>query len=182
MSRVWRPRCSGRPSVMRSASTIMPAQVPSAGRPRARASRTAPARPILSISMVIVVLSPPGMTSPSRPSRSSGNRTKRVRAPASSKALTCSRKSPCRAITPMSGRSLICLPTATGEQLLPGDRRELDATHRLAQTGRYLGQDLRLVVIGGGGDDRLGHPQRVLGLEDAGADEVAVAAELHHQR
>lgn len=58
----------------------------------------------------------------------------------------------------------------------------LQANHRLAQVAGDLGQDLGVVVVG----DRLHDGARPLGgvarLEDAGADEDAVAAQLHHQR
>src|SRR6266536_73550 len=173
------------PSVISRASTIMPAQVASAGRPASRAARTGAQRPIRSMRMVMVVLSPPGITSASRPSRSAGRRTRRVRAPTLSSARTCSRNAPWSAITPTRGVTAAVistpLPAPGGEQLLLGDAGDLDPAHGLAEPGRHLGQHVRLVVVGGGGHDRLRHLERVLGLEDPGAHEVAVAAELHHE-
>src|SRR6202035_3289403 len=55
-------------------------------------------------------------------------------------------------------------------------------THGGTQPGADVGDDVGLVEVGGGGDDRLGETQRVVALENAAAHEVAVAAQLHHQR
>ena len=57
---------------------ISPAQVPSTGSPERTSSRSGSARPSRSTPSVIVVDSPPGITSPSRPSRSAGTRTRRA--------------------------------------------------------------------------------------------------------
>jgi len=54
--------------------------------------------------MVIVVLSPPGRTMPSRATRSSTDRTIRVFAPDASRARMCSAKAPWMARTPIRGR------------------------------------------------------------------------------
>ena len=78
--------CSWRPKALRSAvasisprcsssQTIIPAQVPRIGRPASWWARIAGSSPAAAIPFAIVVLSPPGMTRPSRPSRSSGTRT-----------------------------------------------------------------------------------------------------------
>ena len=73
----WRPNAlrraltSSRPRWSRS-SMIRPAQVASTGVPAPISSRSGSARPSRSIPSVIVVDSPPGMTSASRPSRSLG--------------------------------------------------------------------------------------------------------------
>ena len=53
----------------------MPAQVPSTGRPAANAARNGASSPLRWISMPIVVDSPPGITNPSTPERSSAVRT-----------------------------------------------------------------------------------------------------------
>src|SRR5512133_2688492 len=92
---------------------IIPAQVPSTGVPPRTSARNGSASRSRSIPSVIVVDSPPGITSPSSPSRSAGTRTSRGSAPSS---------------------------------------RSLRA------------------------------PLGILALEDPGADEDALGAELHHQR
>src|SRR5205823_4824484 len=180
-----RPCCSAIPSAMSLASTIMPAHVARVASPPWIASRSGSSRPTRSISIVIVVLSPPGRTIPSRPSRSSRVRTKRVRAPAAPRARTCSANAPCIARTPMRGGLLPLeaeLPASGSEQLVLRDGRDLETVHWFAQSRRHLGQHLRLVEVSRRGDDRLGTLQGVLGLEDARPDEDAVHAQLHHQR
>src|SRR5450759_2974574 len=120
------------------------------------------------MSIAIVVLSPPGSTMPSSPSRSSRVRTSRVRAPDFSRARMCSAKEPCIARTPMRGRLLPVgaeLPASGIEQLVLGDDGDLETIHRRPQSCGHLGQTLWLVVIGGGRDDRFGTLQGVLGLE-----------------
>src|SRR5438270_1248438 len=185
-----RPCCSGIPSVTSRASTIMPAHVARVASPYPMASRNGSSNPTRSISIVMVVLSPPGSTMPSRPTRSSRVRTRRVRAPAFSSALTCSANAPCMARTPIR---VWCfskvrpararrLPASGSEKLVLRDSGNLQAAHRLAKARRDLGQLLRLVVEGGRRDDRPGPLQGVLGLEDAGTDEHPVDAQLHHQR
>src|SRR4030081_1332121 len=123
------------------------------------------------MSIVMVVLSPPGRTMPSSPSRSSRVRTNRVRAPDFSRARTCSAKAPCIARTPMRGfllrdlptcvrftpRTLrlrrefegapVCarraaeLPAPSSEQLFLGDGGDLKAVHRLPESGGDFGQE-----------------------------------------
>src|SRR5260370_16722742 len=179
------PRWPFMPSVTSRASTIMPAHVASVGSPPAIALRSGSSRPTRSISMVIVVLSPPGSTRPSRPSRSSRLFTSRVSAPHASSARWCSANAPCIARTPIKERfrpGAELLPASGSEQLVLRDGGDLEPAHRLPQSRGNLREDLGLVEVGGGRDDRLGHLQRVLGLEDAGADKDAIAAELHHQR
>src|ERR1700704_2863832 len=144
----------------------MPAQVASVGRPPSIAARSGPRSPTRSISIVIVVLSPPGRTMPSRPSRSSAERTTRVLAPLASRARTCSANAPCIARTPMralrsslGGRGL---PASGSEQLFLGDGGNIEPVHRLPQAGGDLGQDLWLVEVGGRSNYRLGTLQGVL--------------------
>ena len=67
----------------------MPAQVPRIGVPAAASSRSGSASPSRSIPSVIVVDSPPGITSPSRPVRSAGMRTSRTSAPSSRSMRAC---------------------------------------------------------------------------------------------
>src|SRR5437870_2161388 len=171
---------------MSRASKIMPAHVASVASPPRIASRTDSSIPARSISMAIVVLSPPGSTIPSSPSRSSFVRTSLVRAPAASSALTCSAKAPCIARTPISGAGALseraALPASGSEQLVLRDGRDLQAVHGFAQLSRDLGQDLGLVEVCGRRDDRLGTLQGVLGLEDARPDKHPIDTQLHHQR
>src|SRR6187551_3032396 len=136
----------------------------------------------------IVVNSPPGRTRASRSTRSRGSLTSTGSAPTSRMAATCSRTAPCSASTPIRGRrsavigrSVVPLPAADGEPLLRRDLAQRLATHRLAQAGADLGQDLRVVVVRGGLDDRRGVALRVLALEDAAADEDGLGAELAHE-
>src|SRR4051812_22281436 len=106
--RIWRPNAlrsqsvSMQPRCARS-SMIMPAHVPSTGRPEPTKSRSGSPSPSRAIPSVIVVDSPPGITSPSRPSRSAGTRTSRTSAPRSRSILECAWKSPWSARTPTSG-------------------------------------------------------------------------------
>src|SRR5450755_768356 len=95
--------CPAAPSTRRSASMIIPAQEPNAGRPADSILRTGSSMSKETASRQRVVDSPPGITSPSTDSSSSGRRTAMARAPACPSARTCSRTSPCRARTPMSG-------------------------------------------------------------------------------
>src|SRR3979490_81780 len=153
----------------------MPAHVARAGKPLSMAARSGPRRPTRSISIVIVVLSPPGSTMPSRPLRSSAVRTTRVLAPQASRARMCSANAPCIARTPMrAAPSRLAdrpgLPASGSEQLVLGDGGNLEPVHRLPQPGGDLGEYVRLVEVGGRRNDRLGTLQGVLGLEDAGAD------------
>src|SRR4051812_29003220 len=74
------------------------------------------------------------------------------------------------------------LPAALGQAVGLGELLHVDADLRLAEPAGDLGDDVGVVVEGGRLDDRLGPRRRVPGLEDAGADEDAVRAELHHHR
>ena len=104
-----------RPRWSRS-SMISPAQVPSTGCPCPPAARSGSASPSRSMPSVITVDSPPGMTSPSSPSRSAGMRTSRGSAPSSRSSFACASKSPWRASTPTTG-TMAALPAALGEEL-----------------------------------------------------------------
>src|SRR3984893_7741500 len=178
---------SARPSRTSSASRMTPAQVARAGRPPPSSRARSCLSPNLRRSLSMVVLSPPGRTMPSRPASSSALRTGNASAPRRVSAWMCSRKAPWRARTPILGALTSAsrrgkLPTARGEQLLLEDGADLQALHGRAQSLADLEDLLRLVEKGGGGDDRPGHLEWLFRLENARADEVAVAAELHHQR
>src|SRR5450759_86116 len=156
----------------------------------------------------MVVLSPPGITNPSRPSSSSARRTSRVSAPSCSSTTRCSRKSPCRARTPtvkpapgpsrswqgsgdriQSSRRVPLLalmpPSGSPAAMLDlgffGQARGVDAGHRLAEADGDLGDDLGVAIVGRRLDDGVGALLRILALEDAGADKDALRAELHHE-
>src|SRR3989344_418649 len=58
-------------------------------------------RTYIAINFEIVVLSPPGIISPSRPSRSEGRRTSFGAASIAERVCMCSLKSPCNARTPI---------------------------------------------------------------------------------
>src|SRR5258707_5839962 len=166
-----KPRCS-------ASQTIIPAQVPRIGRPASWWARSAGSSPADSMPLAIVVLSPPGMIRLSSPARSWGVRTSVAAAPSWRRVRACASKSPWIARTPTrSSGSAVLQQGVRGRQL--GD---LEAGHRLAQPDRGGGDQLGVVEVGGGLDDRPGPALRVGALEDAGADEVALGAELHHQR
>ncbi|PUZ68123.1 hypothetical protein GQ55_2G000300 [Panicum hallii var. hallii] len=59
---------------------------------------------------------------------------------------------------------------------------QVDADHGLPEPRADVGQDVGVAVVRDGLDDGAGAARRVAALEDAGADEDAVAAELHHER
>src|SRR5690349_10712666 len=124
------------------------------------------------MSLPMVVLSPPGMISPSSPASCSGRRTSTASAPSSRRRWACSRKAPWRARTPIL---MADLPAAASQQLFLGDGADLQTGHGLAQALGHFDQDLGVVEVGGGLDDGLGVRRRVAGLEDAGAHEHAVA-------
>src|SRR5438552_10886985 len=123
------------------------------------------------------------MTSASTSSSCSGRRTSTASVPSRWKVSRCSRKSPWRPRTPARAKRS---PTADGKAFARGERLEGDATHRLPQAARDLGDELRVHEVRGGLDDRLRALElvaRVLGcFEDAAPDEVALGPELHHQR
>src|SRR5215210_659404 len=62
------------------------------------------------------------------------------------------------------------------------ERADLDPWHGVAELTRGGGDALRIVVMRGRLDDRAGALLRVGRFEDPRAHEVALGAELHHQR
>src|SRR2546428_6704848 len=165
------------------AMKIAPAQVPQMDMPCATRSLSLGMKPYCDASFPIVVLSPPGMTSASMSSSCSGRRTSMASVPRRWKVSRCSRKSPWRPRTPARAKRS---PTADGKAFARGERLEGDATHRLTEPARDLGDELRVHEVRRRLDDRLRAPElvlRVLGrFEDAAAHEVALGAELHHER
>ena len=109
----WRPKAfrwtvtsrSGRigssPPAISRARTIIPAHVPKIGAPPAASSRIGWRMPQRSISLRIVVLSPPGRMSPAISSRSAGRRTGTPSTPMAPSVMRCSLKAPWRARTPI---------------------------------------------------------------------------------
>src|SRR4051794_39431504 len=158
---------------------IRPAQVPSVGTPERTSCRSGSARPSRSMPSVIVVDSPPGITSASRPSRSAGVRTMRASAPSRTSTPAWASKSPWMARTPTTK---VRLPAAVLDEALLAELRDLDTAHRRAQVARGGSDSLGIVVVGGGLDDGGRRALGILRLEDARADEHALGAELHHQR
>src|SRR5918995_1210423 len=126
-----------------------------------------------------VVDSPPGMTRPSSPSSCSGLRTSTASAPSRRNIATCSRKLPWRARTPIRATAL---PAADFEPIGVEQRARGDAHHRVAEPGGDVGEHLRVLEMRRRLDDRLPPPLGIARLEDAGADEDAVRAELHAER
>src|SRR5688500_10672955 len=136
----------------------------------------------MSIPFMIVVLSPPGITSPSRPARPAASRTSPAWAPSSRSIRVCASKSPWMASTPTRRGPALSGTAVLEERVRGGKLGDLEAGHRLAELGRGGGDPLGVVEVRSGLDDRLRAPLRVGALEDPGADEVALGAELHHQR
>src|SRR6266403_4902877 len=83
------------------ARRMSPAQVPKSGRPSAWNCWSAPTNPHSCMSLRSVVLSPPGMMSPSTSASCSGLRTSTASTPHRASALACRSKSPWSASTPI---------------------------------------------------------------------------------
>src|SRR6266550_4572571 len=153
-------------------------------------------RPERTISLPMVVDSPPGRINPSTPSRSLGRRTSTSPTPIRRRAARCSITSPWIASTPIFIAPTLAPPAALRrrqpsprplhaarlQQLALGELADVEPAHRLADPLGDAGDHVRIVEVRGRLHDRLGPPGRILGLEDARADEVPVAPELHHQR
>src|SRR5436190_9173793 len=179
-SRPPTPTCSAVPSSTRSASRIIPAQEPNAGMPSPTRFCSGSSSSKVTSSLPIVVDSPPGMTTASTCSSSSGRRTRTASTSQDVSAARCSRTSPCNASTPIVGA--LTSPTAFGETVADRERVDRDADHRLAEPARDLGDHVRIVVHRRRLDDGASALRRVAGLEDAATDEHAVGTELHHHR
>src|SRR5690348_325312 len=166
-------------------------------------------RPYSTANFPIVVDSPPGMINASTWARSSGVRTSIASTPSRRSILRCSMTSPWRARTPILGaaRPLAGRPGGTGlragalrpavrltaaivrslpaprlQQLGFGELADIQALHRLTDALGDARDHIGILVVRRRLDDRFRALRRVVGLEDAGAHEVAVAAELHHER
>src|SRR5437773_7935308 len=143
---------------MRLAITIMPAHVPRMGIPSAARPRIGSTSPCSRASLAIVVDSPPGMARHSTDARSSAVRTRIGVAPHAANIAACSRKSPWRANTPaFTGAS----PAPSLEELLLAHLGHVQPPHGLAEPAGDLGQDVRVLVIGGGFHDGPGPRGRV---------------------
>src|SRR5438309_2794954 len=191
------------------ASTMRPAHVPKMGLPAAWNFSIAGTNFHSPMSLRSVVDSPPGMMSPATSSSASGLRIStastpmleglaspversRLALPQRASARAWSAKSPWRASTPIrrifsftdSPRLplRLVLPPPGLEQVLLGELRRLDPDHRVAELLAHAREYLRVLVMGRRLDDRLGAPGRVARLEDPGADENGLGAELHHER
>ncbi len=157
-------------------------------RPRAARSRSGSARPSRSTPSVIVVDSPPGITSPSRPSRSDWHahlprpgaepRSASAGAPRSRPAARARRSAARAPSAPPGGPTSRAGPGAARPQSLELSRLTIAG----AEAAGGLRDALGVLPVGRRLDDRAGARRRVLGLEDARADEHALGAERHHQR
>ena len=209
-TRCGRPRGRPRRGALRS-STIIPAQVP---RTAPGNERIASSSPYSRASRMIVVDSPPGMTSPSRPSSCSGSRTSttrprgraaRRRAP---ETLPGARAHRSAEISPSPRKcrcALACTPPTPdpaprwahyqprASSSCFGERRGRRCRPSARPAPRTRREDLGVGVVRRRLDDRLraactssAQPSFVVlvapRLEDAGADEDTVRAELHAQR
>src|SRR6266850_5111667 len=74
------------------------------------------------------------------------------------------------------------LPAAALEQLTRVERLRRDADHGFAQAGRDAREDVGVHVVRRRLDDRTRPLRGIARLEDAGADEDTVCAELHAER
>src|SRR5688572_5849323 len=177
-------RTGSSPSVISLERRIMPAHVPKIGAPRRARSRIGWRSPQLSMSLRIAVLSPPGRISPDRPSRSLGSLTGTASTPMSRSNAMCSANAPCTASTPMRTGcvALTGLPAANRQPLSLGNGLHLDALHGAAEALGDVGDDARVVEVGGRLDDRPGKARRIVALEDATADEHALGTQLHRER
>ena len=173
----------------RSARTIIPAHVPKTGAPRPARSRIGSWRPQRSMSWRIVVLSPPGRMSPLTPGQ--------VGRLAHADTLHADRVERVEVLAerPLEGEDTdphgrgrpgwtSWPPTSRGRRVAPGrgSPRGRCRASGLRDPWLDLGDHLRVVEVGRRLDDGVGHPGRVLALEDARADEDALGAELHHER
>src|SRR2546429_685542 len=132
---------------------IMPAHDPYAGIPPPIRLRIGSASPNSTDSLLMVVDSPPGMTSASTSSSSPGRRTGRATTSHSARAYRCSRTSPCRASTPTTSWLTEWSPAALGQPVGLRDVVDVDADHGLAEPTGDLGDHVGVVVEGGGLDD-----------------------------
>src|SRR5215211_9366273 len=76
----------------------------------------------------------------------------------------------------------VSLPAAGLEQLFGRERRCGQAAHRVAETLRDAREHLGVLEVRRRLDDRLRANVGIAGLEDPGADEDSVRAELHAER
>src|SRR6185436_1364758 len=120
------------------------------------------------------------MISASTSSSCSGLRTSTASAPMPRSVCRCSAKSPWRPRTPT--RAVFAeLPAADGKTFGGRDRLKSETLHRLAETARDFGDELRVGVVRRRLDDRLREFGGIARLEDPRPDEVALGAKLHHE-
>src|SRR5438876_12349489 len=117
---------------------------------------------------VIVVLSPPGITSPSSPSRCEGRRTSTGSQPSAERERPCASNPPCTANTPIRGCAsaiaplAVCggfgssLPATVLEEFSLVQLLDVEPRHRLAQRLRGGCDRLRVAEVGRRLDDRAG--------------------------
>src|SRR5437899_10174731 len=115
--------------------------------------------PELAMSERCTLLTPPGKTRPSIPTKSSAVRRYVVSCPSRANGRWWSAKAPWSAKIPM--RTML-LPTSRSESLIVAHAARCDAEHGLAETGADLRQLLGILPVRGGCDDRACAPRRVL--------------------
>src|SRR4051812_38288166 len=108
------------------------------------------------------------MISESMSSSCSARRTSIASAPSARNVSRCSAKSPCSPRTPTRAvvARLVFLPAADGKAFGGRDRLEREPAHGLAETARYLGDELGVGEVRRRLDDRLRALGRIRGLED----------------
>src|SRR5882672_12809555 len=121
------------------------------------------------------------MMSASTSSSCSGLRTSTPSTPKPRSVVRCSLKSPWRPRTPTRA-VLLELPAADGKAFAGGNGLKRETTHRLSETARHVGDELRVGEVRRRLDDCFRAPGGILRFVDAGADEVALRAELHRKR
>jgi hypothetical protein len=134
------------------ASMTMPAQVPIMGRPSRASPFSGAARAYSCIKWSMLVLSPPGMISPSSVVTSWGRRMGKACTRSLSKRPMCSAKAPCSARTPI----LTILPSSGSQELLRGNGLYVQPGHGGAETAGDFGKDLWVAVVRRGFDDGFG--------------------------
>src|SRR5437867_7718904 len=166
------------------ASRMRPAQVPMMGLPAAWNFSRAGTKPHSSRSLRRVVLSPPGMMRPSTWSSWRGSLTSTDSSPSRSRTLPWRPKSPWRASTPIAMPLLPrrALPAARLEQVRLLELGRLDTGHGIAEVLGDLGQNIGVLEVRRRLDHCLGPRRRIGRLENAGAHEDGLGAELHHER
>src|SRR5712692_10292336 len=160
---------------------MAPAQVPKMAPPRPASSRMPSSSPSPIRNFKCVVLSPPGSTSASNPSRSTGLRTKRGSVPSRASIWACASQSPCTARTPIFMAPASLLAPARLQQLFFLELPDVNPLHGLAELLGSLQHDLGVVEVRGRFHNGAGALVRVARFEDPRAHEDRLGAQVPHQ-